>query len=221
MIIFTQLLSQVAFAGSDPYVLPITRKETTHKMVAAPWWSGEYPTPMLEVMSKEKDSKTVTIQGHASLRKLTDPQKACTIDTGVYHPWGKGHNVETFYSIMPWVQYEILKDVPEEGLKTGDILDNEIYAAEGYCNYVHVSGSTKKEVQLWCGGELDTSIYKKIDHPAHAGEQWLYLNCKEGYKVFVQDSELSKQTGDVTAKMCGYGTVVRRAEECPADPNLE
>ena len=207
-------LVSFAFAGSEPYVVPITRAETTHKMVAAPWWSGEYPSPIIHVAAKK--GKTVTIQGHESLRALTKPTKACTISTGVYHPWSKEHSIETFYSIIPWVQYEVLADVPDNGFKKGDSLENESYAAEGYCTYTHKSGKTTQNVQVFCD-DLAGPAYKKIAHPTHPEEQWLYLNCAEGYKVFVLDTDLSQQTGNMEGKICGYGEVTNSAGQCPAE----
>ena len=200
---------------NSPYTLPIERNKVTHTMVAASWWSGEYPSPVIDVRSEK--GKTVTIQAHASLRALTKPRKSCTIESGVYHPWSKGHSTETFYSIGQWVYYDVLADVSDEGLKKGDRLNYETYAAEGYCNYVLVSGKSKKNVQIFCD-RLLTKEFKKVETPAHPEEQWLFLRCKEGYKAFIQDRDLSAQTGNVEGNMCGYGVVTSKAEGCSTEP---
>ena len=214
MLIFgTPLFIGLASAGNEPYVLPITRNEITHKMVAAPFWltgAGGSIYPVIEV--KNKKLKTITIQGHSSLRKLTSPKKSCTIKTGLYHPWAEGHSVNTFYSVLPWTQYEILKDVPEEGLKKGDILDNVISSISGV-SYVHVSG--KKRIPKSAGfGDFDLdNVYKQIDHQYHEEEKWLYLTCKEGYNVFISDNDLSMQTGNIFGKCC-ESSVAGSTEEC-------
>lgn len=209
------LFNSLVFAGSEPYLLPITRKDLTHTMVAAPWWRGEYPSPIIHVTSPK--AKTVTIQGYETLRTLQKSTKVCTIPTGVYHPWSTGHSVDTFYSIISWVQYEILADVPDNGFKKGDSLENESYVAEGYCMYTHKSGTKIQNVQIFCD-DLTGPAYKKIAHPTHSEEQWLYLNCSEGYKVFIPDSGLREQTGNLSGRICSYGEVSNNLGKCSTDP---
>ena len=43
-------------AAQKPYPLPITR-QVTHTMIAHTFWSGEYPSPVISVHSKEKKWK--------------------------------------------------------------------------------------------------------------------------------------------------------------------
>lgn len=206
------LLCSIALADSTPYLLPITRNNVTHKMVAAPWWGGEYPMPIVDVFSPTE--KMVTIQGYESLRVLKEPKKACTISVGLYHPWTKNKIVENFYTITGSVSYEVLADIPDYGWKKGDILENEVYLGENQCGYTWKSGKTKKDESYTCVGGNE-SQFKKVTIPSHPEEQWLYLKCQEGYKVFIQDIDLLQQTGDRVGQICGYGMVVTHNETCP------
>ena len=208
MIILLGSLLQLAEA--TPYTLPITRNAKKYTMVASPWWGGEYPGPIIEVSSAEK---TVLVKGYVSLRELNELKK-CTIKTGVYHPWSKGKtSIDTFYTIAPLIQYQVTKDNAELELKEGDLLDMELYMGENFCSYIQVSGKKRGEVSHSCDTPKDEKM-KKIATPAHPLEQWLYLNCKEGHKVFIQDKELHKQTGNKTGQMCGYGYVEKQGEKC-------
>ena len=168
--------------------------------------------PVIDVRAPKGEK--VTIQGHASLRKLTEPTKACTIEAGIYHPWSDAHNVLVFYSILPLEKYEVRKDIEEHGLKKGDVLDMVMYASEGYCNYTHISGASKTSAQIFCDS-IRGDGFKKVEYPAHPSEHWLYVQCAEGHKAFVQDTDLFKQTGDRAGTICGHGHVAAQGSCAP------
>lgn len=196
-----------------PYTLPITRNNKEKTMVAADWWGGEYPSPIIEVSSKES---TVAVYGYASLRKPTEKKK-CTIPVGLYHPWTKDKlPVETYYTIIPHAQYEVTKDNPELNLKKGDFFDMEVGIGENFCSYLHVSGKTRVELTEDCDLPVREGM-RAIKPASHPTEQWLYLKCNEGYKIFIQDQDLLKQTGNKEGQICGYGYIAKKDQACPME----
>ncbi len=203
LLVFTASLH----AGDNPYPLPITRHGVTHTMVAYNFWSGEYPQPVINVESGRQGNWT-KIMGYTSLRR-TVKRKKCTVRSGIYHPWSKERiSLINYYSIVPRVSYLVQNATTINGqrFKKGDRLENEVYLSEGFCSYtIH---GRKERFETYCIDE-DTH-FKKIQYPAHASEQWLYLKCKEGYNVFVQDSDLLTQPNVNKGQISKYGKVRRR-----------
>ena len=202
LLIFTAYLH----ASEEPYLIPITRDGMTHTMVAYNSWSGEYPEPVIRVQPSQ--SKWNKVMGYPSLRNTVN-KKECTIKTGTYHPWSEDKiSLISYYSIEPKISYLAQSDIMFEGqkFKKGDKLDNEVYLSEGFCSYV-LNGK-KERLRTNCIGE-DTH-FKITKYPTHPSEQWLYLSCKEGYKVFVQDSDLLSQPNVTEGQMYGYGEVTKK-----------
>lgn len=197
--------TNVLYASEDPYSLPITRDNVTHTMIAYNFWSGEYPSPVIDVQVKQK--KWLKIKGYKSLRKLTQP-KNCTIKTGIYHPWSKDKiSVINYYSIIPKVDYLAKKATifDEKKFKKGDKLKHEVYLSEGFCSY---DLNNKKRFESTCIGKMKP--FERTEYPSHAAEQWLYLSCKEGHKVFVQDNDLLSQPHVKKGKIAAYGEVTHK-----------
>lgn len=193
-------------ANEDSYLLPITRDGTTHTMLAYNFWSGEYPSPVIDVQADR--NKTRKIMGYTTLRN-PDKKKACTIKSGIYHPWSQDKtSLINYYTIVPNVSYLAHGDNVLENLKLkkGDQLKEEIYLAEGYCSYL-LNG--KIALETMCIGE-ENSHFKRVEVRSHATEQWLYLTCQEGYKLFVEDKGLLTQKGVIEGKIIGYGEVGKK-----------
>lgn len=201
--ILTTLLVQ---ANEDPYTLPITRDGVTHTMLAYNFWSGEYPSPVIDVQADL--NKTRKIMGYPTLRK-PNKKKSCTIKAGIYHPWSQDKtSLINYYTIVPNVRYLVERSTMLDNirLKKGDELNEEIYLSEGFCSYL-LNGESA--VETMCLGAEDKR-FKRIESPSHPAEQWLYLRCMEGDKLFVQDSDLLTQTGVVEGQIIGYGEVAKR-----------
>ena len=206
IILFLGISSLSAGMTVGSYTLPITRNGVTHTMVAYNYWSGEYPQPVIDVGHNQ--NRWIKIKGYASLRKLVK-RKVCSIRTGIYHPWSKDRiSIINYYSIIPKVDYVAKKNTVLDGqkIKLGDKLENEIYIAEGSCSYLL---NKKKQITTICieDGAEDPAAFKQMKHPAHHSEQWLYLNCREGYHVFVQDVDLLRQPNVRKGTISGYGEV--------------
>ena len=203
--------SSVNVEGSESfntYTIPVTRGGLTREMAVGDFWSGEYPRPVIYV--EENGEHRRKIRGYTSLREPLQ-QKSCTIKTGIYHPWSKERtSVANFYTILPKVDYRVKRDtvLGEHRLHRGDLLENEIYLAEGSCLY-RLNG--KEQITEICVEEAmdDPTVFRKRVHPGHRKEQWLRLRCDEGYTVFVRDRELLRQHHVRRGKISGYGKVTR------------
>ncbi len=197
------IFSSFLYASEEPYLISISRNGVSQSMVAYNFLSGEYPKPVIVVNSKSGWNK---INGHLSLRKLAK-KKACTIRSGVYHPWSNDKtSLISFYSIRPRTSHIAMSntEIEDQKVEKEDKFINEVYLSEGFCSY---SLNGRKRVDINC--IRDNKNFKTIEYPAHPSEQWLYLDCKEGYKVFVQDSELLTQSNITEGQITGYGKVAK------------
>ncbi len=150
------IFTLTTYADSEAYNLPITRNQVTHEMLAYPFWSGEYPSPVIDV-------KTKKIHGYLSLRDLRE-KKTCTVIPGVYHPWSEDKtSILSFYSITEKEDLLLLKDMPDIDAKKGDKLKNTIYLSEGMCLYELKNQYT----QTTC---LYPEAAQPIEYPSHPSE---------------------------------------------------
>lgn len=196
-------------ASSGSYLLTVTRDRRKHTRVAANFWSGEYPSPVIDVLSKTAGELTVP-----AVKNLRDRSGAvrCTISHGVYHPWSKTKSSAiAFYQIIPLVEYQCLQraTVGETPLKKGDKISRLIYLGEGICQGVLLrSGRKEITVDFPCEEANETRGMKLVTkNDTEPKEQWLYLSCKEGYKAFIRDEDLLAQPGVGPGTFDGYGSV--------------
>ncbi len=202
--IVTNAVAEVPFS----YLIPILRNGKKVNRVARNTWGGEYPAPIIDVNSKIKGKTKIT--AFKSLRDLSKSD-SCTIENAIYHPWSsqKGSIVD-FFQIVSNVEYTVKKDttVGSTHLKKGDKIVREIYLAEGQCEGVTL-GPKKKEIRI----EYTCEETRKAELAQTAGmgdkfeEQWVYVNCAEGFKAFVQDNELLKIPGVKEGEVVTFGKV--------------
>ncbi len=234
-IILTILLF-IASASAElgTYKLEVERNGVKHLQVAMNTWQGEYPGPVIDVSSKKKN-KTTTVKGWESLRKLS-VQKNCTIANGLYHPWSQTKNsVIDFYTIAPVLDYVVLQDIaiPEDlglsafyegqtvpAIKANSKIVNFMYLAEGGAmatlqqdgieQYLYLSYDSLEQPEYFAK-TLETKALKtvtELDGSTYdVNEQWLYVKCAEGYKVFIQDGDLLGQKGVKLGNITGYGDI--------------
>lgn len=204
-------------ADEVPYKIDITRDGKTSTQVAYNFWSGEYPSPVINVHANET-GKT-TIEGYASLRDKKE-RKACTVKNGLYHPWAKEENsLINFYTITPVEDYEVVvapaqeggEGLGEERLKVGDKILNVIYLAEGISQGTLHTPNKPDTLMDFYSDMLETNakMFKKIQetNTANIVEQWLYVKCEEGHNVFVEDEDLLSQKGVKEGQITGYGSI--------------
>ena len=234
--IFFGTLIFIASASAElgTYKLEVERSGVKSLQVAMNTWQGEYPGPVIDVSSKKKN-KTTTVKGWESLRQLK-VQKNCTIQNGLYHPWSQTKNsVIEFYTIAPVLDYVVLQDItnPEDlglsafyegqtvpAIKTNSKIVNYMYLAEGGAmatlqqdgveQYLYLFYDTLEQPEYFAK-TLETKALKTVTEEDgstyEANEQWLYVKCNEGYKVFIEDVALLGQKGVKQGNITGYGEI--------------
>ncbi len=201
----------VAIAAAEvpsSYLIPILRNGIKTTRVARNFWSGEYPAPVIDVDSKNKGKTKVN--AYKSLRDISKSE-SCTIENAIYHPWSsnKGSIVD-FYQVVSNVEYTVKKDttIGSVKLKKGDKVSREVYLSEGSCEGV-TKGPKKKEIRIEYS--CDETRKPELSQTSGVGdkfeEQWVYVNCAEGFKAFVQDKELLKAPGVKEGEVVNYGKV--------------
>jgi hypothetical protein len=192
------------------YTLPVTRDGKKTTRLAYEFWSGEYPGPIIDLNSKS--SGTTTVPAQASVRDLSEPH-ACAIQNGVYHPWsGDKKSLITFYTLTAVKSYQSEKDQEFNGqkIKKGDRISHVIYLAEGMCQARWGRpGEKDQPVEEFTCAELDDPLaftpVEGRDDPFL--EQWLYVQCGDGKKAFVQDNQLLAAPGAKEGQLVTYGEV--------------
>ena len=210
---YTLLYLMLGFSLALPshassYQLPISRAGVTDTRVAYNNWIGEYPGPVININAKKKGF--TTIRAYRSFRKLKRPV-SCSIKNGLYHPWSKTKNSAlTYYSLVALASYTALQDtvLEKNNIAKGALIDNVHAIGEGYCLGQLISGKAKKSIDFSCG-DIDTPAFRTKNKEDHFHEQWIYVSCRQGYKAFVQDSTLLKQSGVSQGRITGYGDVAR------------
>jgi hypothetical protein len=193
------------------YLLPVTRGGVTTRRVAANFWAGEYPQPVIDVRSRKEGTTRVT--GFASLRELTKPRR-CTIQNGIYHPWSSSAgSLVTFYRLTAERNYQAIRgtQLGDAQLIQGARLERVFYLSEGYCRGSLTEGS---DIAFRCS-ELDhnADLVREgqgdggVAEPDEFEEQWLYLRCSEGYDVFISDGDLLATSRVKEGKILRYGAV--------------
>ncbi len=217
LLTFTLLLNVALYAEEVPYKLDITRDGKVSTQVAYNFWSGEYPSPVINIHAGT-DGKT-TIEGYVSLRDKKE-RKVCTVKNGLYHPWAKGKDsLINFYTIVPIESYKVLVELPDEvqssfsdpDLKVGDEIRNIVYLAEGESQGI-IHGDKRADETVYFQTNIfenNPKIFQRIENIStlEKNEQWFYLKCDEGYNVFVEDVDLLEQEGIKKGQITGYGSV--------------
>ena len=205
----------LAHAGST--TAAVTRGERVDFRVIYDNWSGEYPSPVIDVNSKNKKG-TTTVTGYKFLQTLDQPVQ-CKIKNGLYHPWSdSGRSANRYYTIAKSPKYLVIKDnsaltVPT---KIGTLVSDVIYLSEGFCaaNTLDNRSTPKKTIAQVAVGfecsELDNeSNFRKISehNTFEDAEQWINVTCASGEKVYVQDQTLLQADGVKEGEITGYGSV--------------
>lgn len=209
------LLSATAHAEFNAYQLPITRNGVTSTKLAYNAWSGEYPGPIPVV------TKKTTLNAYKSLRKLDQPAQ-CTVDKGIYHPWSETKNaVVNYYSLTGInnyvateaitlsgdIYYANKDEVFEVQFDKGDEVINTFYLSEGWCSGTLVKSSgSKDQVDYFCD-VLEEVPFQSTSKDLDFNEQWLYLQCDEGYNAFIEDYKMMESKNVKAGQILGYGQV--------------
>ncbi len=198
-------LSQLSFANELSYQLPITRNGQTKTRVASLGWSGEYPTPVINVFAGRKGYYRA--RGFKSLRKLTQPLR-CSIKYGLYHPWSKTRNsVINYYRISALQKVRARKPIRfnKTRIKTGQVIFNIQYASEGVCVGNIKTKNKTRAIDFECEMIENNKNFRRLTRYDGFNEQWLYVKCRQGYNAFIKDTSLLKQPGVRKGTIKTYG----------------
>ncbi len=206
---FILLFTQVLFAKvRGPELVPITRDGVMTTRIAVDSWLTEYPSPVINVHADNPRGYT-EVKGFKSLRKLDKPMY-CRIKNGLYNPWSKtGNSVITYYTLLPLDMYQVLQatQLDNVNLHPGMLLTRVYYGSEGYCDAsVMQDRKITKQINFYCD-ELEKPALKRLTKKDQFQEQWLYLKCTNGNKVFIRDEALLNTKGVTKGKFTSYGEV--------------
>lgn len=176
-------------------------------------WSEEYTQPTIHINTKIPG--VTLVQGVKNISDTT-VSVSCSIKNATYHPWSDDNKLTgtLYYSIKTQEDYLVRKKTsidqyisdqnstnaklePLE-LSPGDLIQNVYYYSEGVCSGTHQKLINKQkvltEINLSCE-LLDKANFKLLTPQSVKDdniEQWIYTNCAEGYKAYIQDVELGK-----------------------------
>ena len=89
--------------------------------------------------------------------------------------------------------------------KKGQKVINAIYGSEGWCQGTLVDGNNKEDIYFFCDVVFENATTLSEDW--NNDEQWVYLQCKEGYNAFIQDSSFLNSKDVLEGVIGGYGDV--------------
>jgi hypothetical protein len=199
--------------NNEPYEIELLRSGKKISALASPFWSGEYPLPVIDVFSG-KPGKT-KLRTFESVRDLNN-QRDCTVKNGIYSPWSrKEHSALLFYSFTSLISYQVLapKFFADTSLLKGDLIKHVAYLAEGQCTakLQRAMGSKIKlsELVFSCDLAEKSKEFKKMGskEDVQFAEQWLLLKCEEGYQSYIQDSTLLAHPGVKEGVIISFGEV--------------
>lgn len=164
-----------------------------------PFWTGEYPMPVL----KTKRPAPVLV----AETPCGTPSRVCIMPRGLYHPWAEVNPPEVAFGTRAApLRFIADGDFTADGLgpvKKGDELVVRTYIAEGLCN---VSWRGKTE-QTMCPGN-DDAPWKEVPSSAPAEDQILRVACEGGAPGWLLvDPHLMVRPDFFEGKIKGYGEV--------------
>ena len=213
--------SLLCFAEINYYRLPVTRDGATETKLAYSFWAGEYPGPIMDV------TEAITLSSYSSLEKL-DVSKPCTIEKGLYHPWSEEKTSALNYFTITNIatltaktdsQFTFLLAIDDENfeeraqvIKAGEMI-TDIHGADGeWCFGRFVNSKNQSQTIDFNCAELEYNLdeFQLTNQvmPENV-EQWIQVQCKEGYQAFISDLEVLKSDKVRDGEFLDYGIVSR------------
>ena len=94
-------------------------------MVVHPMWQGEYPAPVIHVLSQ------VELSVYAGPCDPF-PKGTCLLEPGIFHPWGEGEEFITLRPVEPYRARERFT-LGDREVSAGEIVEVTGYLAENIC----------------------------------------------------------------------------------------
>lgn len=113
--------------GKRGKATPGASKECPQGVVASPSWPGEYPGPVVDVVSP--------VEVKARPAPCATATLSCTLPKGIYHPWSEV--ASDYLTVRSVDQYTVAKaaTIGGKAVAIGDIVEVVQYLGEGFCSY--------------------------------------------------------------------------------------
>lgn len=168
---------------------------------AAEGWSGEYPEPVVDVVS------SLELKGRADACDRL-PLVSCTVAPGLYHPWAEGEL--SFATIRSMEKYKVLEErqIGPDMVSKGTIITLLRPLSEGFCMY-EIGGV---EVEAECPGVMakpdSPPPLEQVSGSAVEPRQMVQVSCTEGQKAWIQvDDALFGRPEIRRGKVTGMGEI--------------
>jgi hypothetical protein len=196
----------------------VTRNGQSETRVIYDIWSAEYPSPVIDVNSRDKKG-TTTVKAHRFLQDLSNPVN-CEIKNGLYHPWSQtARSAKGYYTVTKHDMYRVnmknnVLDTKVQ-ISEGSLISEVVYLSEGFCSGVVLSndgknGKTQTKLidSFDCQTLIDNPIFTSISSDKEiATEQYVQLKCADGSTAFALDEEMLAAEGVKQGTITGYGSI--------------
>ena len=192
------LLLLVVFLGTIPLaVLWFSRIDSSNEFCSEdilPFWSGEFPDPVLVVQQAQE------------LTGFTDTcftaKKSCTVGAGIYHPWSDMDSVyiSTHEPVVYLSKHELASDLK-------DYPSNTEIIWEGYVNQEKCA--LRIGTDRWIGDCPDTDSMSLVSgDPRGDTRQFFSAQCSDSSAIWLEVvPELFEATGITKGVIMEYGRV--------------
>ena len=164
-------------------------------------WSGEYPTPIVQV------NKTITVDALTNICEKK-PTLKCTVKPGLYNPWSEISKAD-FKTVGGVRRFMTLKKVEffDATVPEGTEVIEQFYMAEGMCGLV-INGQS---AEGYCPSNGDEKgSFKPLPNasPDFVNQQYLGIDCTEGHKGWIHITDAFMNLPNVQeGEILGYGSV--------------
>ena len=167
-------------------------------MEAAEAWQGEYPGPVVHVMSETR------------LLSRAEPcgpiQGECTVPVGLYHPWASG--ALGFATVRPILKYRVTRDHiddAEVSFSEGDLVEVTVYLGEGFCG-MRINGQSESG---YCPGVYEDDAFTLLnpEDESRPETQLFKARCADGGDGWIEVGAALTASGVEEGVIVGYGEV--------------
>ncbi len=196
----------------------VIRDGKTESRVIYDIWSTEYPSPVIDVSSRNRKGTTI-VKAHRFLQDLSNPVN-CEIKNGLYHPWSlTGRSAKGYYTVTKHDLYRVnMKNNvldPKIQISEGSLISEVVYLSEGFCSAIALEnsasqGKTKATVvdSFDCQTLIDNPIFTNISPNQEVeDEQYVQLKCADGSIAYANDKEMLTADGVKQGEITGFGSV--------------
>lgn len=196
----------------------VVRNEKIDTRVIYDIWSTEYPSPVIDVNSRNRKG-TTTVKAHRFLQDLSSPVN-CEIKNGLYHPWSQtARSAKGYYTVTKHQLYRANKKNnaldPKLQISEGSLISEVVYLSEGFCSAVLLSNeenqtkTTAKVIDSFdCQTLIDNPLFTSLGTDKEIpDEQYVKLKCEDGTIAYANDEDMLAAQGAKQGQITGYGSI--------------